>query len=300
MKTTAVKDHSRFTSGWSRTPRTVRSADQRASAKRANGGRLKFQAFTVLVALCAATHAAHGEVLWYGGDLSGIGFINNTHTTPEYGSSVLDDFVVSSPSGWHVTGLFSNNIADPTNLPVADAVWSVRTDVTGGNAGVIVAAGVSPATIALTGRTVSGSGGIAWTEYSVSVDVSLDLDPGTYYMNVSPIASLQVYYVPASNGANATGQFGPGNVVQEDRFPPGEGLNRVVEFQNSRASLGVLGSPRNLDEPQTTSLMLMIVLALFFGRIPAVRNPQRYGQAKHWYIRPHALARVRRDRGRDG
>jgi hypothetical protein len=190
MKTTAV----RFTSGWSRTLRTARQADQRASAKQSNGGEFTFQAFAVLLALCAATHSAHGEVLWYGGDLSGIGFINNTHTTPEYGSSVLDDFVVSSPSGWRVTGLFSNNIADPTNLPVASAVWSVRTDVTSGNAGVIVAAGVSPATIAFTGRTVSGSGGIAWTEYSVSVDVSLDLDPGTYYMNVSPIASLQVYY----------------------------------------------------------------------------------------------------------
>jgi hypothetical protein len=76
-----------------------------------------------------------------------------------------------------------------------------------------VDSGLSPVTVTPTGRIFQGGD----VEYKVTVSgLSLDLVPGVYFMNVSPVAQAQIYYVGSSDGTNAVGRAGPSNVLQED------------------------------------------------------------------------------------
>jgi len=174
------------------------------------------------LALCvaASTGASASEVLWYGGDagsggnaLSGAAY-NNTRLIGGFGDSVLDDFIVPE-GGWHVTGLFSNNVANyPIQVaPFSQAIWSVRTGASAGNFGQILVSGMSPVTVSPTGRFSFGA------EYTVTVSgLSIDLGPGVYCMEVSPVAAEQIYYVQTSDGFNAVGPAGLGFVLQEEHF----------------------------------------------------------------------------------
>jgi hypothetical protein len=91
-----------------------------------------------LAVLCLLTPtiagSAHGaSLLWYGGDAVS-GFSNNTRVTATFGDSILDDFIVSDVIDWHVTSLFSNNLAEYPidSAPFTQAVWSIRTGVSAG------------------------------------------------------------------------------------------------------------------------------------------------------------------------
>jgi hypothetical protein len=219
-----------------------------------------------LAALCllaTVDGSAHGEsLLWYGGDVPpSSGFINNTRVSADFGSSVLDDFVVSD--GWHVTGLFSNNVADyPINTaPFTQAVWSIRTGVGPGDPGNILFGGLSSVTVTPTGRTFGGD-----VEYTVAVSgLSLDLAPGVYFMNVSPVAMPQIYYVGISDGTNAVGIAGPGGIFREDRFIVNGTLqDDVVGPSMGRASMGVIGTV--VPEPATATLLGIALLGLFLLR----------------------------------
>src|ERR1039457_1871617 len=158
--------------------------------------------------------SAHGEsLLWYGGDAvpysdGGVGLSNNTMMTASLGTSVLDDFIISDAAGWHVTGLFSNNVASYPigSFPFTQAVWSIRTGVSTGDPGDILFAGVSPVTVSPTGRTFFNM-----VEYTVTVSgLSFDLVPGVYFMNVSPLQPQdQIYDLAGSDGTNAVGGAGP-------------------------------------------------------------------------------------------
>ena len=50
-----------------------------------------------------------GDVLWYNGDFNGINGLANEQNTLVGQSSIYDNFIVPSP-GWHVTGVFSDNL----------------------------------------------------------------------------------------------------------------------------------------------------------------------------------------------
>src|SRR5262245_60351981 len=157
--------------------------------------------FSILTPI--GSNAQVESVLWYGGDLAG-GIINNTRLTANVGSSVLDDFVVPDGAVWHITGLFSNNVAvSPIDTaPFTQALWSIRTGVGPGEPGDILFTGLSPVTVTPTGRTFGTDG----VEYTVTVSgLSMELAPGVYFMNVSPVASSQIYYVGESDGTHAVG-----------------------------------------------------------------------------------------------
>jgi hypothetical protein len=183
-------------------------------------------------------------VLWYGGDSVPFGFTNNTMVTAEFGTIVLDDFVVPNAAGWHITGLFSNNVAGYPieTAPFTQAVWSIRTAVGAGEPGNILFAGLSPIIITPTGRTF----GEDEAEYTVTVyGLSIDLGPGVYFMNVSPIALSQNYYVGGSDGTHAVGLAGPNGVFIEDRAIVDGNLRDLVQESSpppSTASMGVIGT----------------------------------------------------------
>ena len=112
-----------------------------------------------------------GRVGWYNGDWqSGISSPGNFYAWAQQFGRVYDDFVVPD-GGWTVVGVFSHNNMGST--AVTQASWEIRSGVSAGNQGTLVASGLSPATLKL-GVSVGGS-----NVYLVQVSgLSVDLAPG--------------------------------------------------------------------------------------------------------------------------
>jgi len=204
---------------------------------------------SVLAFLVAfATSPCLAQVLWYGGDAGALSIFNNsTQSDGSSTSRVLDDFQVPAGERWHVTALFSNNVtAYPlSNDPVTQAEWSIRTGVAPGVFGTVLYSGISPVSITPTGRVYGPD-----TEYSFTVTgLSFDLDPGVYFMTVSPITTVGLYSVGGSTGANSVGVPGAPGFFQEyvQASPPLHFMTQVLTAGN--ASLGVIGTAQPVPVP---------------------------------------------------
>ena len=123
-----------------------------------------------------------GGVLWYNGDFNGVNGLANEQNTLVGQSSIYDNFIVPAP-GWHVTGVFSDNLLNTT---VTGANWEIRSGVSEGNGGTVVASGTTATPVV----TPTGRSGFGFTEFMVEVTgLSVDLAPGTYWLNVTPIGN---------------------------------------------------------------------------------------------------------------
>src|SRR5437773_3150973 len=134
-----------------------------------------------------------GDVLWYNGDFNGVNGLAN-----EPGSSIYDNFIVPSP-GWHVTSVFSDNLE---NTPATRATWEIRSGVSEGNGGTLVASGMTTMPVV----TPTGRSGFGFTEFMVEVTgLSVDLAPGTYWLNVTPIGNCGRSFDSDTSGTNCVG-----------------------------------------------------------------------------------------------
>src|ERR1039457_4250183 len=80
-----------------------------------------------------------GRVGWYNGDWqSGISSPGNFYAWAQQFGRVYDDFVVPD-GGWTVVGVFSHNNMGST--AVTQASWEIRSGVSAGNQGTLVASG---------------------------------------------------------------------------------------------------------------------------------------------------------------
>jgi hypothetical protein len=149
-----------------------------------------------------------GNALWYNGDFDGVnGLANEQDTSLGAGqfSSIYDDFIVTDPSGWDVTSVFSDNLAD-TN--VTGANWEIRQGISEGNGGTLVASG----TTLTPNVTATGRSGFGFTEFMVEVPgLNVHLAAGNYFLNVTPIGDLTGRSFDSTTvGLNAVGTP-PGN-----------------------------------------------------------------------------------------
>ena len=130
-----------------------------------------------------------------------------------------DDAIVSSAHvytpvtpnvNWHVTGLFVNTLSA---LNPATATWEIRTGVSEGNGGTLVASGSTAVT-----QTATGRSGFGFTEYTDSVTLSpaVVLNAGTtYWINVTPVDAANPNRAFESNvpPATAANHVGPANIL---------------------------------------------------------------------------------------
>ncbi|HWX17006.1 MAG TPA: PEP-CTERM sorting domain-containing protein [Chthoniobacterales bacterium] len=80
--------------------------------------------------------------LWYNGDWDNVsGLHNERNTTYNIQASVYDDFNVTGGPGWAVTAVFSDNAAG--NSVITGADWEIRTGISEGNAGTLIASGTT-------------------------------------------------------------------------------------------------------------------------------------------------------------
>ncbi|HEV3204497.1 MAG TPA: hypothetical protein VGY77_08945 [Gemmataceae bacterium] len=156
-------------------------------------------------------HSAGGgsDTLWYNGDFDGRNALANEHDTLVPDARVYDDFNVTDDPGWDLTHLWSNNVM--TFFPDA-ATYEIRSGVSVGSGGTLIASGAGAPTIAF--HPISGS-----SLMDITVDIALDtpihLDPGTYFLNVTPSASgptsFERSFNSTTSGANSVGTPGGNN-----------------------------------------------------------------------------------------
>jgi hypothetical protein len=154
--------------------------------------------------ICAGSLPAVGATLWYNGDFNDVNGLANGINISFTQAAVYDDFIVPS-GGWTINTVWSNNLMDVTGI--TSASWEIRSGVSAGNGGTLEASGTDAATQIATGRS-----GFGYNEYTIQVaGLSVNLGPGTYWLNVCPIGSGSGWsYNSTTSGANAIGQP-PGN-----------------------------------------------------------------------------------------
>jgi hypothetical protein len=154
----------------------------------------KFMLVCLFAVLSLATTFANAQCpagcLFYGGDLdlndpnqNGLPNENDAIVGGNpYGAAVYQNFTLSADA--HATWMFSNNLS---GLNPTTGYWEVRTGVSEGNGGTLIASGTSPMHQSTTGRVDFG-----YTEYTDLLGVDVNLTAGTeYWMAVVPNAPTQ-------------------------------------------------------------------------------------------------------------
>jgi hypothetical protein len=158
-------------------------------------------ALTAALALnTSVTAQAPPGSVWYNGDFNGVNGLANEENTTISQAAVYDDFIVPA-GGWTLAGVFSDNLAS-TVITAAD--WEIRTGLSEGNAGTLVASGTTNSPVV----TPTGRSGFGYTEYMVEVtglNLFLPALPSGqfYWLNVTPIGDgTGLSYNSTTSGAN--------------------------------------------------------------------------------------------------
>jgi hypothetical protein len=154
---------------------------QALTAKEAGGTQSKHDAFNDVL-------SAPLDALWYNGDFdgeaTGNGLTNEQDTFASGFSHIYDDFNVNDSGGWDITSVFSNDFLSSN---ITSATWEIRQGMSAFNGGTLVASGSTDAPVI----TPTGRFGFGFTEFTVEVTgLSVHLDPGTYWLNVTPVDNL--------------------------------------------------------------------------------------------------------------
>jgi predicted nuclease with TOPRIM domain len=155
---------------------------------------LLLHAFVASPAL--AEEAECSPPLWYNGDgdprwFTGGMFTNNISDLHGYAEIVFEDFEVTSPDGWTITSVWSNNFTNARHV-IVEAEWQIRRDVVpgqvgDGGGGEWVAGGRSPASQVLR-MPACVDGWSDGVEATVIVNgLQVELPPGRYYVGVAPV-----------------------------------------------------------------------------------------------------------------
>jgi hypothetical protein len=210
---------------------------------------------TFALVLAGVVPARADLVLWYNGDVrsGGDGTVNE-ETTNRGSLNIYENFTVTDPAGWTIDRVWSNDSMQVTGINQAS--WSIRSGMSTGNGGTVIAGGISAATQTSTGRVNPSPG---FPEYSIQVSgLSVYLPAGTYWLSVSPLVGEDTggvfkSYVSVTLGANAVGTP-PGNDANSFINSSFLGYNFAPAF-NKDYSLGVAGVVGAVPEP--TSIVLI-------------------------------------------
>jgi Dockerin type I domain len=139
------------------------------------------------------------DTLWYNGDFNGVNGLANERDTIVTQAAVYDDFNVPGGQMWNVTGVFSRNLE---NTVVTAADWEIRTGVSEGNAGTLVASGTTNSP-----GVTEVSCGFGFCEYRVDIaGLNVTLVPGHYWLNVTPVGNgTGRSFNSTTSGANCVG-----------------------------------------------------------------------------------------------
>jgi hypothetical protein len=213
-----------------------------------------FLLIAVLLNLCA-----NADILFYGGDFIPNFWYSDSLSNENdnfvygnpYGSAVYQNFVVPAGQTWNVTSLFSNDIM---TLSPPTAYWEVRSGISEGNGGTLLASGSGTDSYNLKGD---------FEEYTNTVSgLNLKLGPGMYWFTVVPEAPGQQ---GRSYNTNTFGMNSIGNQKSDEQYfnSPFFGYNFTNADNLSifpRFSDGVIGTAN--PEPSTLVMFASGALAV--------------------------------------
>lgn len=195
---------------------------------------------------------AHADtVLWYNGDYAGGSGTVNENSSNVGVANIYEDFNVTAPGGWTVQRLWSNDCMSYSG--VTSAAWSIRSGLSAGFGGTIIASGTASATQTPTGRSAWWGG---YPEYTIQITgLNVYLAPGTYWLSVSPLVGSDPLsngqyrsYISQTWGLNAVGAPA-GNNGNSFMYDPPAGYYFAPDTFNEDYSMGVAGTV--VPEPST-------------------------------------------------
>ncbi len=197
--------------------------------------------------------------LWYNGDADYRDAIaNGIGAAPVPDALVYDNFNVTGNSAWTVTGAFSNDFMN--YVGVTQAYWEIRTGVSDGDGGTLIASGTSSATQVDLGNSFFGL-----EEYAISVSgLHVMLAPGEYWLTVAPVSppvadgDVNYSYIATTSGANAIGSP-PGDDGNSFATSAGYGWNFTPTTDDSIEGPGTwdysMGINGTVPEPASVTLL---------------------------------------------
>jgi hypothetical protein len=214
---------------------------------------------TLFAALLLGSAAARADaVLWYNGDPNGASEAGNG-LQPSSDLMIFDDFNVTDPAGWVIQRVWSIDAIFGSDA-VTQAHWEIRSGVSAGNGGTLIASGTTAAT-----QTAVGRMGIIGPMYTIEVDgLNVHLGPGTYWLAVVPellsdsdFSSIQMTRGPGAVGTPA------GDDLQAFIYSASRGYNFSDEGQDfSMGVAGVVDAAVTVPEPTTLMLVGLSLASL--------------------------------------
>jgi len=140
--------------------------------------------------------------LWYNGDFDQRNGLANERNTTVSQAAVYEDFNITGGPMWDVTAVFSDNLFFGT-VVVTGADWEIRTGISEGNAGTLIASGTTSSPEVT--QIECDWQGIC--EYGVEVTgLNVHLNPGHYWLNVTPVGNgTGRSFNVTTSGANCVG-----------------------------------------------------------------------------------------------
>ncbi len=193
--------------------------------------------------------------LFYGGDLDPNDPNQNALANENdaivggnpYGAATYQNFTLSQ--GATATGLFTNNLSQ---LTPTSGYWEIRSGVSEGNGGTLVASGTGTVTNTPTGRSDFG-----YTEYHNEVDgLNVALNGGTqYWMAVVPVCTTCAgrAFNSDTDGLNSVGTQQSGQQYFNSAFFGANFTNANNEGVFNTFSSGVVGTA----VPEPSSLIML-------------------------------------------
>ena len=152
----------------------------------------------LILATLAVASLSQAQVVFYGGDFDERnGLIASTRVGDD--GLVFDDFTLTQAT--NVTYLFGNYQVDSTNF--SSAAWEIRSGMSIGNGGSLIASGNGSTSTIATNRVAFGR-----NEYQVTVGgLNVNLAAGTYHMAMSlDMSGVDRAFVSTTSGLDvATG-----------------------------------------------------------------------------------------------
>lgn len=208
--------------------------------------------------LAALPSPASAAVLWYNGDeVWGVAHSNEINTAVPY-SVVYDDFIIPAGSGsWNISSVWSYNYSSYTgeNRPATtQAHWEIRSDVSEGAAGTLVAGGNATAT-----ETYSSTSPIGEDSYKILVEgLNVTLGPGKYWLSVTPIgygAEYAQFFLQGTANNNAIG-VDPVNDGNAFWYTTSFGGKNFVSLNTADFSMGIGGDVADSAVPEPMTCLL--------------------------------------------
>jgi hypothetical protein len=210
-----------------------------------------------LLAVLFFSSFANADTLFYGGDFdpnnpNANGLANENDAIVggnPYGAATYQNFVVPNGQTWDVTGIFTNNLSQ---LSPTAGYWELRSGISEGNGGVLVASGTGVITHTSTGRS-----GFGYTEFNDVIAVPiLKVSQGLWWIGGVPVC---IACAGRSFNTNTFGLNSIGTQVSNQQFFNSSFFGANFTNANNQGvfptfSSGVIGTT---EVPEPSSLTML-------------------------------------------